>query len=180
MGIDGAARPVLFGAAVFGLHIVFHPLMFVIVRKRLLPPRAIDFSCLPHANFTVQLHMVSALPIAALYFFSSYQHRFQIAQLTAEELARMANTDELTRLANRRRMTELIDSELLRYARYGHARSVVMIDIDHFKSVNDQFGHAVGDQVLAALAQRSQEYLREVDTMELRGDERAPRGSAYA
>lgn len=119
----------------------------------------------PYGNFTVQLHIVSAVLIAALYFFSSYQHRFQIAQLTVDELARLANTDALTRLANRRRMTEAIASELVRFGRYGHAFSVILIDIDHFKSVNDRFGHGVGDQALVALAARATQVLRDVDML---------------
>ncbi len=119
----------------------------------------------PHANFTVQLHAVSAVLIAALYFFSSYQHRFQLAQLSVDELARLANTDELTGLANRRRVSESIESELARFARYGGTFSIILIDIDHFKNVNDRFGHHVGDQTLVAVAARMQEMLREVDTL---------------
>lgn len=119
----------------------------------------------PHLNFTVQLHGVSAVLIAALHFFSSYQHRFQLAQLTMDELARRASTDELTGLANRRRMVEAIGSELLRFARYGHPFSVILIDIDHFKTVNDRFGHAAGDRVLVTLATRTTEVLRDVDTL---------------
>jgi diguanylate cyclase (GGDEF)-like protein len=128
-------------------------------------PYLLQASIQPHANFTVQLHMVSAILIAALYFFSSYQHRFQIAQLTADELARLANTDELTQLANRRRMTEVIATDLLRFGRYGSVFSVILIDIDHFKIVNDRFGHGVGDQTLVALAARAKDVLRDVDML---------------
>jgi diguanylate cyclase (GGDEF)-like protein len=109
--------------------------------------------------------MVSGVLIAALHFFSGYQYRLQLAQLTVDELARRANTDVLTRLANRRRMAEIIESELVRFARYGHTFSVILIDIDHFKSVNDRFGHAVGDQTLVALAARVTEGLRDVDML---------------
>lgn len=119
----------------------------------------------PYANFTVQLHGVSAVLIAALYFFSSYQHRLQLAQLSVDELARLANTDELTKLANRRRVVEAIDSELVRYARYGSAFSIILIDIDHFKSVNDRLGHRAGDLTLVELAVRTKEVLRDVDTL---------------
>ena len=119
----------------------------------------------PLANFTIQLHVVSAVLIAALHFFSSWQHRFNVARLSVDELARLANTDELTRLANRRRMAEAIDFELVRYARYAHVFSIIMIDIDHFKAVNDRFGHGTGDQALMALAARSREMLRDVDTL---------------
>ncbi|MGB7414553.1 MAG: GGDEF domain-containing protein, partial [Thermosynechococcaceae cyanobacterium] len=119
----------------------------------------------PESNFTIQLHMVSAVLIAALYFFSSYQHRFQIAQLTSDELARLANTDELTKLANRRQMNETIRTELVRFTRYGHPFSIILIDVDHFKTVNDRFGHSVGDKTLVALAARIMNALRDVDTL---------------
>ena len=88
-----------------------------------------------------------------------------------DELARLANTDELTKLANRRRMTEAIESELLRFARYGHTFSIILIDIDHFKTINDRYGHSVGDQTLVALSARATETLRDVDTLGRRGGE---------
>ncbi len=119
----------------------------------------------PHVNFTIQLHLVSAVLIAALYFFSSYLHRFQTAQLTVDELARLANTDDLTKLANRRRMAEAIEYELARSVRYEHPFSLLVFDIDDFKAVNDRFGHSVGDQTLVALAARAKEVLREVDLL---------------
>ncbi|WP_426688170.1 diguanylate cyclase [Rhodanobacter ginsengiterrae] len=117
------------------------------------------------ANFTIQLHMVSAVLIAALYFFSSYQHRLQLAQLTMDELSALSHTDELTRLPNRRRISQVVGYELIRFERYGPGFAVIMIDIDHFKSVNDGFGHQVGDQALQALAARVGETLREGDTL---------------
>ena len=109
--------------------------------------------------------MVSAVMIAALYFFSSYLQRLQIAQLTLDELAHLANTDELTQLANRRRMTEAIEHELMRHRRYGHSCSIIAFDIDHFKTVNDKFGHSGGDGCLVALAARITKVLRQVDTL---------------
>jgi diguanylate cyclase len=119
----------------------------------------------PFGNFTIQLHMVSAVLVAALYFFASHRHRFQLAQFTVDELARLANTDELTKLANRRRMSEAIAYELIRFARYEHTFSIILIDIDHFKVVNDRFGHGVGDKTLVALAARVTDMLRDVDTL---------------
>lgn len=118
-----------------------------------------------NANFTLQMLMVSAVLIGALYFFASYQQRFLRAQLTVDELARLANTDVLTQVANRRRMGEALAAELVRFARYGHVFSIVLIDIDHFKAVNDRFGHAVGDQALVALARCVAPVLRDVDAL---------------
>lgn len=117
------------------------------------------------ANFTIQLHMVSAVLISALYFFSGYQDRLQLAQLTMDELAVLSHTDELTRLPNRRKLSQVVGAELLRYGRYGGGFAVIMIDVDHFKEVNDRFGHRVGDQALKALAVRAGETLRDGDTL---------------
>jgi diguanylate cyclase (GGDEF)-like protein len=85
--------------------------------------------------------------------------------MTVDELAHLANTDELTRLPNRRLLAERVESELVRFARYGRAFTVILLDIDHFKSVNDRFGHPIGDRVLVALTARVQKSLREVDTL---------------
>jgi len=119
----------------------------------------------PDANFTVQLLAMSVVMIAALHFFASYQQRFHAAQLSAEALARLANTDVLTQIANRRRMLEGMEAELQRHARYGHAFSVMLIDVDHFKKINDMHGHKAGDQTLVALAARIGEVLRDVDML---------------
>lgn len=119
----------------------------------------------PYANFTIQLHMISAVLIAALYFFSSYQHRLQVAHLTVDELALLSNTDELTGLPNRRRVGEVLHAELVRFANTSRTFAVLMIDVDHFKAVNDRFGHAAGDDVLVALAARTAGSLRAIDLL---------------
>lgn len=117
------------------------------------------------ANFTIQLHVVSAVLVAALYFFSSYQQRLQMAQLTMDELAALSHTDELTRLPNRRRISQVVGYELARFERYGRGFALIMIDIDHFKDVNDRLGHQAGDQALKALALRARQTLRDGDTL---------------
>jgi two-component system, cell cycle response regulator len=75
----------------------------------------------------------------------------------------LAITDPLTGLFNRRRFADVLRHEFAMTRRYGSALSCVLIDIDHFKSINDRFGHNVGDQVLRALAGRFSQNLREVD-----------------
>lgn len=117
------------------------------------------------ANFTIQLHVVSAALIAALYFLSSYQHRLRLAEVTVERLAELSNTDELTRLPNRRRMASVISAELARMAAGGHGFAVMLFDIDHFKGINDRWGHGAGDAVLVALAARARDVLRSSDTI---------------
>lgn len=79
------------------------------------------------------------------------------------ELKRLAVTDPLTGLANRRRFEEFCDREILRFRRYDVPCSLMMLDIDHFKQVNDTYGHAAGDKVLSALAESFHTTLRSTD-----------------
>lgn len=76
----------------------------------------------------------------------------RLDQLHAE-LRRLSHTDGLTGLANRRRAMEVLHHEAARQARTGQAMSLVLIDADHFKQVNDQHGHDMGDKVLRTLGQ---------------------------
>jgi len=75
----------------------------------------------------------------------------------------MTRTDRLTGLANRRRLEEALQTEVLRARRYGKPFSVILLDIDHFKDVNDQFGHQAGDNVLIAIAGLLTRTARETD-----------------
>lgn len=77
------------------------------------------------------------------------------------ELRRAADTDALTGLANRHRFSRVADAEARRAMRYGHGLAVIVCDIDHFKSVNDRYGHAGGDQALKAFAGTVSDCLRQ-------------------
>lgn len=83
----------------------------------------------------------------------------------------LAITDELTGLYNRRGLYELGRREVARARRFGTDLSALMIDIDHFKRVNDRWGHSVGDEVLCALAGRLQGLVRSVDVVARYGGE---------
>jgi diguanylate cyclase (GGDEF)-like protein len=80
-----------------------------------------------------------------------------------EELRALSITDVLTGIYNRRYFQERLKSELSRAERGGSSLSVIMLDIDHFKQINDQYGHAEGDRVLQALCQRIAQRLRRGD-----------------
>jgi len=67
------------------------------------------------------------------------------------ELARVCRTDALTGLCNRRALRESLESELVRFQRYGRPFSLLMVDVDHFKQLNDLNGHQAGDAVLVRL-----------------------------
>src|SRR5450830_1775656 len=80
------------------------------------------------------------------------------------KLEQLATTDPLTGIANRRKMTDTIGAELERAARFGHPLSVLMVDIDYFKRINDTFGHEVGDRAIVAMANLLTASLRTIDT----------------
>jgi diguanylate cyclase (GGDEF)-like protein len=88
------------------------------------------------------------------------------------QLARMARYDELTGLANRSLLTEKISEALKRSRRHGKEFSVLMLDLDRFKTVNDSLGHPAGDSLLKEVARRLKETTRETDCVaRLGGDE---------
>lgn len=90
----------------------------------------------------------------------------------AEEVHRMAITDPLTGMFTRRHLYELGERELMRSARHGLPLSVLLIDIDHLKAVNDAFGMAAGDEVLRGLAAVCRRTFRDADvTGRLGGEE---------
>ena len=78
-------------------------------------------------------------------------------------LEQLASTDTLTALATRRHLTEQAGHELARARRSGRPLALILFDIDHFKSVNDRFGHETGDQVLRRIGELLRGELREVD-----------------
>lgn len=79
------------------------------------------------------------------------------------EMERLARTDELTGLTSRRRFLEQAETETARSIRYNHPLSLLMLDADHFKRINDQHGHAAGDLVLRSLANVIHDSLRGSD-----------------
>ena len=87
------------------------------------------------------------------------------------ELENQAHVDGLTGLANRRHFLELAELELARSLRYGNELSVLMLDIDHFKTVNDTHGHKIGDLVLQKLAKICHQAVREFDIIGRLGGE---------
>lgn len=88
-----------------------------------------------------------------------------------EELRRHATTDFLTGIANRRHFIDVAEREFARAKRYGHPLSVLMLDIDRFKRINDTYGHPVGDKVVQAMADLCRRSLREIDHLGRMGGE---------
>ena len=88
-----------------------------------------------------------------------------------EEVQNLANTDPLTRVANRMKFDEVLAAEINRSGRTGEPVSLLMLDLDHFKALNDRFGHQAGDDVLRKLAKGLTSALRDFDTVARYGGE---------
>jgi diguanylate cyclase (GGDEF)-like protein len=101
------------------------------------------------------------------------KHEAEMLQIKAEaeELKRAAATDELTQLLNRREFLTRFVVEISRAWRYAHSTGVLMIDIDHFKKVNDMHGHLAGDTMLTRLSRFLQKEVRISDTVARLGGE---------
>lgn len=93
------------------------------------------------------------------------QDNNRVLQMANKRLQALATSDALTGLANHRSMIALLDAEVERAARYGHSFASVFIDLDHFKALNDTFGHPVGDAALREFAAVVRGALRGPDTL---------------
>lgn len=122
----------------------------------------------PGVDLPVMIALVGmsvAALLAALVLIWSRNDRMQ-------ELRRQASHDSLTGLKNRRRFEEDLRAELARSGRYGVPGALLMLDLDHFKQVNDTLGHPAGDRVIAEIAEAMRARARETDVLaRLGGDE---------
>lgn len=87
------------------------------------------------------------------------------------QLEELSTHDELTKLPNRRYFSERLARDMADARRYGHPLSLLMIDVDHFKKLNDRCGHLVGDEALISVANTLRGAVREVDTVARWGGE---------
>lgn len=92
-------------------------------------------------------------------------------KLLEEELHQLATTDPLTGVANRRHFLKRVSEELKRLKRYGGSCALIMLDLDHFKRINDTRGHATGDSVLCHFTTLVQDHLRGSDLLGRLGGE---------
>lgn len=117
-----------------------------------------------HRNSLIILGL-ALLTISLILVFVGIFFRSLVSKLGAARatLNQMATTDQLTGLTNRHTLFRRLDEEYQRHQRSGRPLSVVMLDVDFFKSVNDTYGHAMGDSVLRQIAQQVQAAVRKYD-----------------
>jgi diguanylate cyclase (GGDEF)-like protein len=102
---------------------------------------------------------------------SQLSKRDEQLQVTLKELEHLVTTDTLTGLPNRRSFFSRVQTEFTRSNRYGRPLSLIMIDVDHFKDVNDQYGHLVGDAALKHISEIMLSCIRESDMVARYGGE---------
>lgn len=135
--------------------------------------QVVDFEALIEGRDRVSWSLVSARllgiegeEILLAWFYDIWQRK-----ALEEELRHLAATDPMTGLANRRRFFEIGEREVQSARRYASPLALLMIDIDHFKRVNDTFGHPAGDEVIKALAGACVDELRAPDAIGRLGGE---------
>ena len=147
---------ILFNLAVYALYMT--PLALGLVKISNFP------TALTNQFFLISTAIITVASMSHRRGLERREFDAQVAQQhLLAEVQTMATIDWLTNLYNRRHFFRLGEEEIARARRYKHPISVIMIDIDHFKSVNDTHGHSVGDEVLCKIAKRILSGLRQSD-----------------
>lgn len=121
------------------------------------------FAAQPYTGFA---EMLATLPVLVLYPMTVGFITYRMARRVRDQnrlLSEISRTDGLSRLLNRRYWEEAVAAEFQRCRRGGHRASLLMLDIDHFKAINDRYGHPAGDEVIRRLARILRDTLRQQD-----------------
>lgn len=122
-----------------------------------------------HAQYAVLIWPAALAMMLAHYAFA---HNYRIRYESEVSLERISNTDPLTGVSNRRHFMQMIRKELTRSQRFKPPISLIVLDIDNFKTINDRYGHSAGDAVICALANICRITARQIDIVaRLGGDE---------
>jgi len=121
-------------------------------------------------NYPEVIILIFAGLLVSLLVLYIAQNNFRLKQ-TRAELAELAKSDPLTGIYNRRHFAELARIDIERTQRHNEDSYVILIDADHFKSINDTYGHLIGDKVLIEIAQRFKEAIRPYDLLARYGGE---------
>ena len=134
-------------------------------------PKTLIYSLDLGAHQCVQLPIDYCVLSARIRSAVALSRQIRKLEKSNEELLQLASTDALTHVYNRRHFLAQSNTEFARAKRYGRELSIIMIDIDEFKSVNDRYGHAAGDLALISLAECCRKAVRESDIIGRLGGE---------
>lgn len=148
-----------------------HPKSIIIIMSSVTNYKTISTTLLMGADDYIMKPFDANIFMARLKVQIKYYLMLKDLEYKNEELQQMAITDGLTKVYNRRYSMMRLSEEIERARRYNHELSVFMLDIDNFKSVNDRYGHQIGDQVLVKLAKTCQQMVRSSDVVTRFGGE---------
>jgi diguanylate cyclase (GGDEF)-like protein len=112
--------------------------------------------CIPFAHLPFQLPNL-------MHLFRTAQYQMHKLKCEIDTTVKISITDQLTGAFNRYKFDDEVKNQIARYARYDQPFSIILLDIDHFKSINDTYGHAAGDRVLVEIAQLIMDGIRDLD-----------------
>jgi diguanylate cyclase (GGDEF)-like protein len=118
---------------------------------------------LPNITLLVEVYFASGFYIAGFYLVSHIKELYISEHGLADDMSKLAMIDSLTQVDNRRLLTQLLNEEVTRAARHNLPLSVILFDLDRFKTINDSFGHNAGDEVLQAVAEALRQTIRTSD-----------------
>jgi diguanylate cyclase (GGDEF)-like protein len=117
----------------------------------------------PVLYMLVKYYCANVFVIIFGYAAALWREQYERMRLNAETAEQLAFTDALTNVYNRRALESLLEKEAVRSERYARDFSIILFDLDNFKTINDSYGHAVGDEVLKKVADIVQDKLRKGD-----------------
>ncbi|MCA1742697.1 MAG: GGDEF domain-containing protein [Desulfonatronovibrio sp.] len=126
---------------------------------------------LEHVIYIIRVHLFLGLLLGLTSAATTIHDKYRDALIRADLLEEMTQTDMLTGIANRRCAEDFLSQQVYLADRYGRKLSVITADIDYFKNVNDNYGHAIGDKVLIGVAKALKSYARESDMVSRWGGE---------
>lgn len=178
--ITTSITPFLIVCAVSGIVFLIRPLLSIIIYLgsyliyyNLIALTITDYQVLLSNRVNGATAVALGLLISVVGWHYNYTNIIQKRKTNSQQkkLEKMAYHDPLTSLYNRHFFDETIKNELLAMERYGHESVIVLLDVDNFKSINDTYGHLIGDQVLVQLAQLITNNVRKSDIISRFGGE---------
>lgn len=159
--------------AIFPLEILCYITIFMLGNKY---PELFADIVTPRHNYTLDTALDFAVVSLTTFcvikiLYNAYESQQARAETLVRELEDLSITDPLTKVRNRRYLMLAVESELKKNKRDSHAVAVIMLDIDKFKSVNDTYGHLIGDEVLKNFASVISAHCREYDIVARYGGE---------
>lgn len=130
-----------------------------------------DVELVTFLMFAAMMTTIATLSLQLTQMKNRLKSQKQDLELAVTQIQKIAAYDELTGLINRRRMTEVLAEHSRNHSRQTNGFAIAMIDLDHFKSINDNYGHAIGDKVLAIFGESARQVLREIDVLSRWGGE---------